>query len=286
MYRKILVATDGSTLSKKAVRSAIELAGAVGAELVALYVVPRYPVSYFEGGVTVSTADIARTEKQWADQGQAVVDAVREAAQAAGVKAKAAVSRSDLVAESILATGEEEQVRPGRDGLARPQGPQAHPAGQRNPARPHPQHRPRAGVALTHSSIRKTAMKILFAADGSKYTKKALAFLATHENLAGPDDELVVLHVQPPVPPRVKTMLGAGIVNDYHRDEAQKVLDPIERFLKRHNMPFRTSWVVGSPSQEILRVAQARKGPHDRDGHPRPWPDQPGAAWAASRSAS
>ena len=104
MYRRILVATDGSTLSKKAVKSAIELAGAVGAELVALYVVPRYPVSYFEGGVTVSTEDIARTEKQWADKGQAVVDAVRDAAQAAGVKAKASISRSDLVAESILAT--------------------------------------------------------------------------------------------------------------------------------------------------------------------------------------
>ncbi len=104
MYRKILVATDGSTLSKKAVRSAIDLAGAVGAELVALYVVPRYPVSYFEGGVTVSSAEIARTEKQWADKGQAVVDAVRDDAQAAGVKAKATISRSDLVAESILAT--------------------------------------------------------------------------------------------------------------------------------------------------------------------------------------
>jgi nucleotide-binding universal stress UspA family protein len=104
MYQRILVATDGSTLSKKAVRSAIELAGAVGAELVALYVVPRYPVSYFEGGVTVSSADIARTEKQWAEKGQAVVDAVRDDAQAAGVKAKAALARSDLVAESILAT--------------------------------------------------------------------------------------------------------------------------------------------------------------------------------------
>lgn len=103
MYRKILVATDGSTLSKKAVRSAIELAGAVGAELIALYVVPRYPVSYFEGGVTVSTADIARTEKQWAERGQAVVDAVRDAAVAEGVKAKATVVKSDLIAEAILA---------------------------------------------------------------------------------------------------------------------------------------------------------------------------------------
>jgi nucleotide-binding universal stress UspA family protein len=104
MYEKILVATDGSPLSKKAVRSAIELASAVDAELLALYVVPRYPISYFEGGVTVSTQDIARTEKQWADQGQAVVDAVQQAAEAKGVKAKALVSKSDLVAEAIMST--------------------------------------------------------------------------------------------------------------------------------------------------------------------------------------
>lgn len=104
MYRKILVATDGSTLSKKAVRSAISLAGALSAELVALYVVPRYPVSYFEGGVSVSSQEVARIERQWAEKGQAVVDAVRQAAEAQGVSARAIVSRSDLVAESILAT--------------------------------------------------------------------------------------------------------------------------------------------------------------------------------------
>ena len=103
MYQRILVATDGSALSKKAVRSSIELAAATDAELVALYVVPRYPVSYFEGGVSLSEADIARTEKQWADRGQAVVDKVREDAEAQDVKAKAVVVRSDLVAEAILA---------------------------------------------------------------------------------------------------------------------------------------------------------------------------------------
>ncbi|MBT9475518.1 universal stress protein [Polaromonas sp.] len=103
MYKRILVATDGSTLSKKAVRNAIDLAGAVGADLVALYVVPRYPVSYFEGGVTISMQDVERTEKQWSEKGQAVVDAVQQAAQAEGIKAKAVVVRSDLVAESIMA---------------------------------------------------------------------------------------------------------------------------------------------------------------------------------------
>jgi nucleotide-binding universal stress UspA family protein len=91
------------------VRSAVELAGAVGAELVALYVVPHYPVSYFEGGITVSTQDIARTEKQWADQGQAVVDAVQQAAQAKGVKAKGIIAKSDLVAESIMSTAKKQK---------------------------------------------------------------------------------------------------------------------------------------------------------------------------------
>ncbi|HAL38496.1 MAG TPA: universal stress protein [Polaromonas sp.] len=104
MYQRILVATDGSTLSKKAVRSAINLAAAVGAELVALYVVPRYPVSYFEGGVAIPVQDIARTEKQWSDKGQAVVDAVQQLAQADDVKTKAVVTQSDFVAESIMAT--------------------------------------------------------------------------------------------------------------------------------------------------------------------------------------
>ena len=102
MYRRILVATDGSTLSKKAVRASIGLASRMEAELVALYVVPRYPVSYFEGGASVSEADVARTEKQWSDRGQALVDDVRDAAQADGVKAKGILTRSDLVAESII----------------------------------------------------------------------------------------------------------------------------------------------------------------------------------------
>ncbi len=125
MYQKILVATDGSALSKKAVRSAVDLASAVSAELVALYVVPRYPVSYFEGGITISTQDVARIEKQWADQGQAVVDAVQETAQARGVHAKAVISKSDLVAEAIMAAAKKNKcdlivmASHGRKGLKR-----------------------------------------------------------------------------------------------------------------------------------------------------------------------
>ncbi|MDP3797017.1 MAG: universal stress protein [Polaromonas sp.] len=103
MYQRILVTTDGSPLSKKAVRSAIELAAALGAELVALNVVPRYPMSYFEGNVSISLQEVSRIEKQWATEGQAMVDAVQQAAQAEGLRAKAVVARSNLVAEAIIA---------------------------------------------------------------------------------------------------------------------------------------------------------------------------------------
>ena len=103
MYKKILVATDGSTLSKKAVANAIELAASLGAELVALKVVPRYPQSYFEGGLALQAAEVERVEAQWASEGQAIVDAVKQAADAQGVKTKAVTARSDVVSDAIIA---------------------------------------------------------------------------------------------------------------------------------------------------------------------------------------
>ena len=104
MYQRILVTTDGTALSKKAVTSAIALAQLCGAELVALKVVPRYPQSYFEGGIALAAADVKQVEKTWSDAGQAVVDAVKKTAQAKGIDTKAVVVRSDVVSDAILAT--------------------------------------------------------------------------------------------------------------------------------------------------------------------------------------
>lgn len=103
MYKRILVATDGSELSSKAVQSAIALAGLSGAALVALKVVPRYPRAYMEGSLPVDTQNIKKIEAQWAASAQAEVDAVRAEASAQGVSAKAVVAKSDLVAEALIA---------------------------------------------------------------------------------------------------------------------------------------------------------------------------------------
>lgn len=103
MYQRILVATDGSNLSRKAVSSAIALAALTGAELFALKVVPRYPMSYFEGGMAVQVGEIARIEKQWAEHAQEVVDAVKKTAMSKGVQARALTVKSDLISEAVIA---------------------------------------------------------------------------------------------------------------------------------------------------------------------------------------
>jgi len=51
MYKHILVATDGYSLSRKAASSAVELAGLLGARLTAFHMIPDFVAPGFFGGV-------------------------------------------------------------------------------------------------------------------------------------------------------------------------------------------------------------------------------------------
>ena len=84
MYQRILVATDGSDLSRKAVSSAISLAALCKAQVIALRVVPHYPQSYFEGSIPLPVEDVERVESQWAADAQSTVDSVQAEATPAG----------------------------------------------------------------------------------------------------------------------------------------------------------------------------------------------------------
>ena len=110
MYKRILVATDGSTLSKKAIASAIELAALSGAELVAVKVTPRYPQSYFEGSLPLTATEVAKIEKGWTDGAQKVLDAVVKAAKAKGVSTKTVVVKSDIVSDAPIAAAKKHKA--------------------------------------------------------------------------------------------------------------------------------------------------------------------------------
>lgn len=110
MFKRILVATDGSSLSKKAVNSAISLAVTCDAELVALKIVPRYPQSYFEGSIALSVDDVKRVEKQWSEDAQAVVEAVKKSGEAKGLKVKAVVAKSDVISDALIAAAKKHKA--------------------------------------------------------------------------------------------------------------------------------------------------------------------------------
>jgi len=110
MYQRILVATDGSPLSKKAVADAIDLAAAVGAELIALKVIPRYPQSYFEGSIPLSAEEVAKVEQHWTEDARGVVDEVKELGEKKGVTVKAILSKADVVSDALIAAAKKHEV--------------------------------------------------------------------------------------------------------------------------------------------------------------------------------
>ena len=110
MYQRILVTTDGSSLSKKAVTNAIQLAATCGAELVAMKVVSRYPQTYFEGSIPLDAKEVGRIEKQWQDAAQENLAAVQKAASAKGVSCKSVTVKSDVVSDAIIATAKKQKA--------------------------------------------------------------------------------------------------------------------------------------------------------------------------------
>jgi hypothetical protein len=99
-------------------------------------------------------------------------------------------------------------------------------------------------------------MKILLAVDGSKYTQKMLAYLATHEPLFAPTHQYTLFTVQPPFPARVKTALGAEATRNYHAEQAERVLAPAFKFLARHGLNPASSWKLGHPGEAIAKLAE------------------------------
>ncbi|CAM5783721.1 MAG: universal stress protein [Burkholderiales bacterium] len=102
MYQRILVATDGSELSNKAVDHAVRLAATCGAELLAATVIPVYPRGYYDGSLALHEDEIARIKQSWADIGRKHLDVVRDAAAAHKVKVTEVMAESDLVSDALL----------------------------------------------------------------------------------------------------------------------------------------------------------------------------------------
>ena len=124
MYTNLLVATDGSKLSEKAVVHAIGLAKAVGAKVTAFYAAPDYPDPTYSEGIiyeTISRKDYAAMAAASAEK---ILSKVAKMAGAAGVKCDTRYALSRAPWEAILAAAKKNKCdvivmgSHGRGGLA------------------------------------------------------------------------------------------------------------------------------------------------------------------------
>jgi nucleotide-binding universal stress UspA family protein len=102
-------------------------------------------------------------------------------------------------------------------------------------------------------------MKIIVAVDGSKYTKKAVAYLSANREMLGEDQAVQLLNVQMPLPAHISRFLGAETVRAYHDSEAAKALAPAEKLFKQQGISFTSKVVTGHPAEEIVNYAKKQK---------------------------
>ena len=105
MFKHILLPTDGSKLSDRAVQRGIELAESLGARLTAVHVIPEFRMMADESFVLPTTADLKRRyDKEAKLRAEKMLSKIGERAKASGVKYESVAVTGDLPYEHIIET--------------------------------------------------------------------------------------------------------------------------------------------------------------------------------------
>ena len=125
MYKRILIATDGSRLSRKAIAHGTALAKALGAAVVGFHTRQPFPIMYFAEAVMVPPATEKQFEAESAKIAKERLAEIEAAAKKAGVNYKAVQITDPSPAEAIIRAAKREKcdlvvmASHGRKGFAR-----------------------------------------------------------------------------------------------------------------------------------------------------------------------
>lgn len=103
MFKHILLPTDGSAISRKAVKQGITLAKKSGARITAIHVVPEFKLMVDEGITMLSPTLKKRFEDEGRARAQKMLDDISRQARARGVRCATLCMASDLPYQQIIA---------------------------------------------------------------------------------------------------------------------------------------------------------------------------------------
>lgn len=125
MYTRILIATDGSRLSRKAIAAGIDLAKTAQASVVGFHCRPPYPAIYYGEPVFVDIVPEGDYDKETEKTARKYLGEIEAAAKKAGVPFKGVHLVNTSAADTIIRTAKKEKcdlivmASHGRKGIAR-----------------------------------------------------------------------------------------------------------------------------------------------------------------------
>jgi nucleotide-binding universal stress UspA family protein len=109
MYRKILITTDGSAVSKHTACAGVKFAQQMGAEILALFVAPEYQYPVYVEIIPPSYPSEDEYVEQMKRMGNEHLSSILRAAQDCGLKAESITAFSDSTALKIVDIADQQQ---------------------------------------------------------------------------------------------------------------------------------------------------------------------------------
>ena len=102
MFKNILIPTDGSALSRKAIKAAVKLAQALGARVTGYYGIVMLPPSVYGDGDLIEKDLVKTLDRLARTTGEKYLDEIAQAAAAAGVTYSGFITKPASAYEGIL----------------------------------------------------------------------------------------------------------------------------------------------------------------------------------------
>ncbi|MBI2313898.1 MAG: universal stress protein [Betaproteobacteria bacterium] len=106
MFKHILIPTDGSELSGKAIEKGVQFAKSIGARVSGLHVMPEYQVIAYDAMLPVDLISEEQFKQETEARAARFLGAVKKAAEAADVPCETASATSDHPWEEIIKTAQ------------------------------------------------------------------------------------------------------------------------------------------------------------------------------------
>jgi nucleotide-binding universal stress UspA family protein len=102
MFKKILIPTDGSALSRKAIKAGVRLAKQTRAKIVAYYALEMFQPYVYGDGTVIDTATLNAFEKRAREQGEKYLAQMEKEAKAAGVACETLMTKPATPYQGIV----------------------------------------------------------------------------------------------------------------------------------------------------------------------------------------